>query len=217
MDRGSDGSLVSYVERGLVAPCRALVLGCGTGRDALRLASHGFAVDAVDPSATAVASAAERARETGVAVRFHHGDVFALGTDVLAGPYELVHDSGCFGRLPPWRRIAYRALRDRVLAPGGHLALTCPAADATAPLVGESEGRAFRDDGGDACREDGRAVEEAEGRATAQEVAACTAATLRLIFLDLTEIELRRVAAASPGSPHFGSPSLWAALFRRDV
>ena len=45
-----DENLVSYLDRGLVSGGRALDLGCGPGRNAIHLASHGFEVDAVDLS-----------------------------------------------------------------------------------------------------------------------------------------------------------------------
>lgn len=45
---------------GLIIPGRTLDLGCGTGRNALRLASLGFEVDAVDLSPAAIAWAALR-------------------------------------------------------------------------------------------------------------------------------------------------------------
>jgi SAM-dependent methyltransferase len=120
-----DENLVSYLDRGLLAPGRALDLGCGPGRNALHLASAGFAVDAVNLSPAAIAWATDRAREPGADVRFHRGDAFALAGTELRGPYDLVCDSGCFHHLPPHRRVSYLALLDRVLAPGGHLALTC--------------------------------------------------------------------------------------------
>ncbi|RAJ70333.1 tellurite resistance protein TehB [Streptomyces sp. Amel2xB2] len=70
-----DENLVSYTERGLLTPGRALDLGCGPGRNALWLAALGFEVDAVDLSPTAVAWAEERARDaepgTRARVRFH--------------------------------------------------------------------------------------------------------------------------------------------------
>src|SRR6478672_11706651 len=133
-----DENLVAYLDRGLLAGGRALDLGCGPGRNALQLASRGFEVDGVDLSPAAVAWAEERARgrgvggagggETGARVRFHCGDAFALVGTELTGPYDLVYDSGCFHHLPPHRRVSYLALLDRVLAPGGHLALTSFAA-----------------------------------------------------------------------------------------
>ncbi|MBT2525391.1 methyltransferase domain-containing protein [Streptomyces sp. ISL-99] len=76
-----DENLVSYAERGLITPGRALDLGCGPGRNALHLASLGWEVDAVDLSPQAIAWAEERAREAGAegaGVRFHCADAFAL-------------------------------------------------------------------------------------------------------------------------------------------
>jgi SAM-dependent methyltransferase len=58
-----DENLVSYRDRGLVRPGRALDLGCGAGRNAVYLASVGFEVDAVDLSPAAVAWGEDRARE----------------------------------------------------------------------------------------------------------------------------------------------------------
>ncbi|WP_432251400.1 class I SAM-dependent methyltransferase [Streptomyces sp. HNM1019] len=189
-----DEHLVSYLDRGLIAPGRALDLGCGPGRNALRLASHGFAVDAVDLSPTAISWAEERAREAGAEIRFHRGDAFALTAGELAGPYDLICDSGCFHHLPPHRRISYLALLERALAPGGHLALTCFAAGAMgSELPDAAFYRQSALDGGLAYTPD----------------------SLRWIFSGLTEIELRRMHDEPSGSPLFGEPFLWTALFRR--
>ncbi|MFE7424543.1 class I SAM-dependent methyltransferase [Streptomyces sp. NPDC057545] len=195
-----DESLVSYADRGLVSRGRALDLGCGPGRNALYLASLGFRVDAVDLSPAALAWAGERAREAGADIRFHRGDAFALtaaeGTGPT-GPYDLIHDSGCFHHLPPHRRISYLALLDRVLAPGGHLALTCFAA-------GE---RGMGSELPDAAFYDGAGLRGG---------LAYTPESLRRIFSGLTEIELRRMNDEPPESPSFGEPFLWTALFRRE-
>ena len=48
---------------------RALDLGAGDGRNAAFLAQHGFAVEAVDLSATAVAKLSSLARRTGLDIR----------------------------------------------------------------------------------------------------------------------------------------------------
>ncbi|MFJ8388814.1 class I SAM-dependent methyltransferase [Streptomyces sp. NPDC094438] len=189
-----DESLVSYLDRGLITPGRALDLGCGPGRNALHLASLGFEVDAVDLSAQAITWAQDRAREAGADIRFHRGDAFALAATELSGPYDLIYDSGCFHHLPPHRRISYRALLDRSLAPGGHLALTCFAAG---EMGSELPDRDF-------YRQCGL-----------QGGLAYTPASLRWIFSDLTEVELRRMHDESPDSPLFGEPFLWTALFRR--
>ncbi|MFF8605903.1 class I SAM-dependent methyltransferase [Streptomyces sp. NPDC015346] len=190
-----DESLVSYVDRGLVAPGRALDLGCGPGRNALHLASLGFEVDAVDLSEEALAWAEQRAEEAGADVRFHHGDAFELAATVLSGPYDLICDSGCFHHLPPHRRISYLQLLDRVLAPGGHLALTCFASGRMGSELPDAD--FYRTSG----LEGGLAYTEE---------------SLRWIFSDLTEVELRRMRDEAPDSPCFGEPFLWTALFRRD-
>ncbi|NEA52722.1 methyltransferase domain-containing protein [Streptomyces sp. SID13666] len=193
-----DESLASYLDRGLIAPGRALDLGCGPGRNALHLASLGFEVDAVDLSPAAITWAEDRAREAGADIRFHCADAFALAEAELSGPYDLIHDSGCFHHLPPHRRISYLALLDRALAPGGHLALTCFAA-------GEA-GMGSELPDTDFYRESGL-----------QGGLAYTPESLRWIFSDLTEIELRRMHDEPPESAYFGEPFLWTALFRRDT
>lgn len=191
-----DENLVAYLDRGLITRGRALDLGCGPGRNALHLAAEGFRVDAVDLSPAAVAWADERAQEVGADVRFHCGDAFELTADELAGPYDLIYDSGCFHHLPPHRRISYLALLDRALAPGGHLALNCFAAG-----------------------EMGSELPDADFYRTSglQGGLAYTPESLRRIFSDLTEVELRRMRDEPPESAHFGEPFLWTALFRRDA
>lgn len=189
-----DENLVSYLDRGLITAGRALDVGCGPGRNAIHLASVGFTVTAVDLSPAAIAWAQERAREAGHDIRFHCGDAFTRTAIDLGGPYNLIYDSGCFHHLPPHRRISYLALLDRALAPGGHFALTCFAAGEMgserpdADFYGHS-----RLDGG----------------------LAYTPESLRWIFSDLTEVELRRMRDEPPESDRFGEPFLWTALFRR--
>lgn len=196
--RKPDENLVSYLDRGIVpSHGRALDLGCGPGRNTLHLAARGFRVDAVDLSPTAIAWAEERAREAGpdgANVRFHCGNAFA--SPELTGPYDLIHDSGCFHHLPPHRRISYLALLERALAPGGHLSLACFASGA---MGSELPDAAF-------YRQSGL-----------QGGLAYTPDSLRRIFADLTEIELRRMRDEPTDSPHFGEPFLWTALFRRPL
>ncbi|WP_329115417.1 class I SAM-dependent methyltransferase [Streptomyces sp. NBC_01465] len=192
-----DENLVSYVDRGLVTPGRTLDLGCGPGRNALHLASLGFTVDAVDLSPAAVAWGEERAREAGADVRFLCGDAFALtlADGQLAGPYDLIYDSGCFHHLPPHRRISYLALLDRVLAPGGHFALACFASGGMGSELPDAD--FYR-------------------QSALHGGLAYTAESLRLIFseLNLTEVEVRRMRDEAPESPLFGEEFLWTALFR---
>ncbi|NUK13237.1 class I SAM-dependent methyltransferase [Streptomyces lunaelactis] len=191
-----DENLVSYLDRGLITPGRALDLGCGPGRNALHLASLGFGVDAVDLSPAATAWAEDRAREAEAEVRFLCGDAFTLVGTELRGPYDLIYDSGCFHHLPPHRRISYLALLDQCLAPGGHLALTCFAAGGMGSELADSD--FYR-------------------QSSLHGGLAYTPKSLRRIFSDLTEVELRRMRDEPPESPCFGEPFLWTALFRRNA
>ncbi|GGQ69554.1 SAM-dependent methyltransferase [Kitasatospora griseola] len=191
-----DENLAAHLDRGLIAPGRALDLGCGPGRNAVHLAARGFEVDAVDLSPVAVAWGRERAREAGVDVRFRCGDAFALGAGELSGPYDLIVDSGCFHHLPPHRRVGYLALLDRVLAPGGLFALTCFAAGEGGMGSELSDADCYRE----------RSLHGG---------LAYTPDALRRVFADLTEVELRRMREQPAESPLFGVPFLWTALFRR--
>ncbi|GAB2750285.1 class I SAM-dependent methyltransferase [Streptomyces bullii] len=192
-----DENLVSYVDRGLLRGGRVLDLGCGPGRNALYLAARGFEVDAVDLSPAAVQWARERAGESGTGgVRFHCGDVFAPAGARFSGPYDLVYDSGCFHHLPPHRRISYLALLERTLAPGGLFGLTCFAAGAGGMGSELPDAEFYR-------------------RAGLQGGLAYSAESLRWIFSELTEVELRRMRDEPEDSPRFGESFLWTALFRR--
>ena len=187
-----DESLVSWVDRGQIAAGRALDLGCGPGRNALHLAAMGFEVDAIDLSPAAIAWAEERARAAGVEVRFHCGNAF----DLVSGErtYDLIYDSGCFHHLAPHRRVSYLSLLDRALAPGGQFALACFAAGGMGSELPDEE---FYD------------------RSGLRGGLAYTPESLRWIFSDLAEVELRRMRDEPPESSCFGGPFLWAALFRR--
>ena len=187
-----DEHLASYLTRGLITSGRALDLGCGPGRNALYLASAGFTVDAVDLSPTAIAWATDRARAAGASVNFQCGDAFSLPS--LTGPYTLIHDSGCLHHLPPHRRISYLSLLARTLAPGGHLALTCFASGAMGSELPDADLY--------------RQAHLAGGLAY-------TPDSLRHIFSDLTEIEIRPMHPEPPESAYFGEPFLLTALFRR--
>jgi SAM-dependent methyltransferase len=189
-----DENLAACLHDGLITAGRALDLGCGPGRNALHLASRGFSVDAVDLSPAAVTWAQDRAREAGAEVRFVCGDAFAPDTPGLDGPYDLIYDSGCFHHLPPHRRVGYLALIDRLLAPGGHFALTCFAAGAMGSQLPDAE--FYRGSG-------------------LHGGLAYTPDSLRWIFSDLQEVELRPMHDEPPGSPTFGEPFLLTALFRR--
>jgi SAM-dependent methyltransferase len=189
-----DENLVSYLDRGLVRVGRALDLGCGPGRNTVRLLAAEFAVDAIDLSLTAIDWAVERLDQVGVLgdnVQLMCGNAFNWD---LGGPYDLIYDSGFFHHLPPHRRVSYLRLLDQNLAKGGYFGLTCFASGAMGSETPDAElYRAGSLEGGLAYTEE----------------------ELRWIFADYTEVELRRMNDEPADSPHFGESFLWTALFQR--
>ena len=57
--------LVRAVESGLIKPCRAVDLGCGSGTNAIYLAGKGFDVTGIDLSSTALSIAQKKAQQAG--------------------------------------------------------------------------------------------------------------------------------------------------------
>ncbi len=89
--------LIRLVESDRVEPCRAIDLGCGTGRNGIYLAQQGFEVTGVDFSETAIEKARLRAEEAGVKVHFVVDDLTALRqTD---GPFDFLVDYGSMEEL----------------------------------------------------------------------------------------------------------------------
>lgn len=185
-----DENLASYLARGLLAPGRP-----GTGlrarpqRDPPRLVRfHGGR----GRSVTCGRGLGRGARRRGRRPRPVPPDRHLLGRPARR-PLRPGYDSGCLHHLPPHRRVSYRALLDRVLAPGGHSAsrVSRPAPWLRTPRRGVlPPGSALR-----------RPVLLAGGTA-----------------LDLLGPD--RGGGAShgrqpPGSPLFGVPFLLTALFRR--
>src|SRR5262245_57667157 len=71
-----------------IAPGRALDLGCGTGTNAVYLASRGFDVTGIDFAPTAIEAAKVRAASAGTNVRFLTGDAFKLPD--LGPPFDFI-------------------------------------------------------------------------------------------------------------------------------
>jgi len=87
------GELRRVVEQGLVRPGLAVDLGCGSGTDAIYLASKGFDVTAIDIAPTALSQAREKANRAGVKVRWLLANVLSL-PNLL--PFEFIFDRGCY-------------------------------------------------------------------------------------------------------------------------
>lgn len=107
-----------------VAPCRALVLGCGPGRECFALAERGFEVTGLDREPAMLETARALAARRGLAVRLVPGE--AHDFRVEGAPFGLVVVfSGLYDMLlPRARRVALLRCARAHLAPGGRLALT---------------------------------------------------------------------------------------------
>jgi SAM-dependent methyltransferase len=81
-----NGRLVAEVA--VLAPGRALEVGCGEGADAIWLAQHGWTVTAIDVSEVAIDRAREACRRAGASVEWICGDV--LETPLPARSFDLV-------------------------------------------------------------------------------------------------------------------------------
>jgi cyclopropane fatty-acyl-phospholipid synthase-like methyltransferase len=113
--------LCAVVESGQVLPGRALDLGCGTGTNVIYLARHGFEAVGVDISSRAIAQARrkiEQAKLHGRA-RVTVGDVTRLEVLLIAGPFDLALDMGCFHNLDVPGRERYIAGLSGRIKPGG--------------------------------------------------------------------------------------------------
>ena len=101
----------------------ALDIGCGSGRDAVHLAGHGWQVTAVEFVDKALARAKQRAAEEGVEVQWVRGDVGELGRLGLEPGYSLLYDFGCIQGLPDSARRGAADGMTELAAPGARLLL----------------------------------------------------------------------------------------------
>ena len=114
--------LVKAVEDETFRPGRAIVLGCGSGTNAIYLAGKGFEVTGVDVAPSALVIAAEKARKAGVKVNWMVADVVALPK---LEAFDLLFDRGCYhhicrynsaGYVETLRRLSHGDTRALILA-----------------------------------------------------------------------------------------------------
>lgn len=119
--------LVKAVEDKTFKPGRAIVFGCGSGTNAIYLASKGFDVTGVDVSPTALAIAAEKAHKADVEVDWMLADVVALPKLQL---YDLIFDRGCYHHICQYDSPGYvETLRQLSRAGTGAMILAGSPAD----------------------------------------------------------------------------------------
>lgn len=106
---------------GALPPGSALDVGCGTGDSSIYLAQHGWQVTGVDFTPKALDKAREKARATGAAVNFVHGDVTHLRQAGISGPFQVIVDNGCFHGMSDGDRDLYVNEISAVATPNARL------------------------------------------------------------------------------------------------
>jgi SAM-dependent methyltransferase len=97
--------------------------GCGTGENALHVASLGLPVLGVDVAETALAAARAKAGDRGIAAEFASADALRLGH--LGRRFQTVLDCGLFHTFDEDERPGYVASLASVTEPGGALYVLC--------------------------------------------------------------------------------------------
>ncbi|MGH3561859.1 MAG: class I SAM-dependent methyltransferase [Mycobacterium sp.] len=96
-----DHRLVELVEGSdKLTPGRALDLGCGTGRNAIYLARHGWETIGVEMVGYAMEVARRQAAAQEIPVRFIQGDVTRLADLGIDTKFTLLMDGGCYHMIP---------------------------------------------------------------------------------------------------------------------
>jgi SAM-dependent methyltransferase len=108
--------LLRVLAEAAIVPCSTLEIGCGTGTNAVWLASKGFNVTAFDVSSLAIEAARKKAKEAGVTIQLMVAD--ALSSPDLAGPFGFFFDRGVYHILRTVDLDAYLRLLRRTLQPG---------------------------------------------------------------------------------------------------
>jgi len=119
------------LEEGVIKPGRVVEFGCGTGTDAIYMASRGFDVTAIDISPSAIAQALEKARKAGVAVRFMLAD--ALNPPEI-GKFDFIYDRACYHEVRGQNLEAYLETLRKASRPGTRMLLL--AGNANGPDLG---------------------------------------------------------------------------------
>ena len=102
---------------------KALDLGCGTGDNAIYLATHGWQVTGVDFVAKAVEKARAKAAAKKVDVTFVQANVTRLSAEGIGSGFDLIIDSGCLHGMSSADRDAYVREVTAVAAPQARLLL----------------------------------------------------------------------------------------------
>ncbi|MDP6543500.1 MAG: class I SAM-dependent methyltransferase [Phycisphaerae bacterium] len=107
--------LRKVVENGSVKPCRAVILGCGTGTNAEYLAGKGFEVTAIDISPTCLVMAKRKSDVSGSGVKWMLVDVLSP-PDMK--PFDFIFDRGCYHNIRKHNAAGFIKAANKLSKPG---------------------------------------------------------------------------------------------------
>jgi SAM-dependent methyltransferase len=122
--------LQKVVEGGKVGRCRAMDMCCGSGTDAIYLASQGFDVTGIDVSPTALGQAQQKAHDANVSVHWVLADTLAP-PDLK--PFDFLYDRACYHVMRKQNLAAYIETVRRFSHPGTYFLLLAARSDDLSP------------------------------------------------------------------------------------
>ncbi len=123
--------LIRVLDEEPIKPGRAGELGCGTGTNAIYLASRGFDVTAFDLSPAAVARARQSAAKAGAKVEFAEADLCRFTLDVP--PFDFLFDRGCYHAARRIDQPGFLKTLNRLTRPGTRFLLLAGNANEKGP------------------------------------------------------------------------------------
>lgn len=118
-DRGAPSpQLMTWLDSGVLTPCRIAVPGCGGGWEVAELARRGFDVTALDYTDAAVARTRALCDAQGVTANVVQADVLSYAPDA---PFDAVYEQTCLCAIHPDHWTTYAAQLHRWLMPGASL------------------------------------------------------------------------------------------------
>lgn len=127
--------LQKVVGGGRIHPCRVIDLCCGSGTDAIYLASKGYQVTAIDIAPTALGQAERKARAAGVSVDWLLASVLAPPS---LAPFDFIYDRGCYHVVRDQNLPAYLETLRRFSHPGTEFLLLAARAEDQGATQGHS-------------------------------------------------------------------------------
>lgn len=121
-DRGAvNPQLSAWLDDGVLAPCRILVPGCGSGHEVLELARRGFEVVGLDFAPAAV----QRVRDGLAGLGEVAGRASVVCADALQwqpeAPFDAIYEQTCLCSIYPDHWVRYAGQLHGWLKPGGRL------------------------------------------------------------------------------------------------